>query len=76
MFFSMNYFIGGLEMCSIHFAPLAVVHQRQYCPRNLSSPLAFFSISTDFTPPQRIPVPSNRLKVCRMTSFSGVEPQA
>jgi hypothetical protein len=51
----------GLQGSLIPFAPLAFVPERQSCPRTLPSRLAFLSISTDFTPPPRIPGSPNRL---------------
>jgi len=51
----------GLQGSLIPFAPLAFVHQRQKRPRYLPSPLVFFLVSMDFTPPPGIPVPPSVL---------------
>ncbi len=66
----------GLPGSLIPFAPLAFVPERQEYPRELPSPLAFCSISTDFTPPPSIPVPPDTLKTASIESISGVEPQS
>jgi hypothetical protein len=66
----------GLQGSLIPFAPLAVVPERQECPRSLPSLAAFHLISTDFTPPPSVPTSPNILKPNSMLNRSGVEPQA
>ena len=46
----------GTDTLLILFSPLAFVSQRQYSPRQLTSPLVFLVISTHFTAPPRIPL--------------------
>ena len=66
----------GLPGYLIPFAPLAFVSQRQRTPSNLSSPLAFQTISTHFTAPPSVPSAPRLLKIASMPSHSPVEPGA
>ena len=58
----------GLPGYLIPFAPLAFAPQRQELPRKVPSPSVFFRISTHFTAPRGIPLPSPVLKSVRICS--------
>ncbi len=64
----------GLPGYLILFAPHAFVHERQYQPRRLPSPLVFLHISTHFTATRGIPPPSAVLQPCSPKCSSQVEP--
>jgi hypothetical protein len=64
----------GLPGYLIPFAPLALAPQRQVQSREPPSPLVFFPISTHFTAPPGIPLPSPALKPGRPWRIPRVEP--
>jgi hypothetical protein len=66
----------GLQGSLIPFAPLAFVPQRREMPSYLPSPLAFLSISTDFTPTPTVPVAPTSSKSDSITPRSEVKPRA
>ncbi len=65
----------GLPGSLIPFATLAFVPERQEYPSDLLSPLAFYSISTDFTPPPSILITPDILKITSIKPMPEVEPQ-
>ena len=64
----------GLPGYLIRFAPHAFVSQCQNRPSELPSPLVFFPVSTDFTPPPRIPLASACLNPAHLSCSFRVEP--
>ena len=64
----------GLPGYLIPFAPHAFVSQRQKTPSTLLSLLAFYCVSTDFTPTHSIPGASESLKRDRFQCGYRVEP--
>ena len=66
----------GLTGSPIPLAPLAFAPQRQGRPRELPSPSVFLPISTHFTAPPGIPLPSTALKPGGFRRRSRVEPGA
>ncbi|CAN6476510.1 unnamed protein product [Victoria cruziana] len=64
----------GLLGYLIPFAPLAFVSQYQCQPSRVLSPLVFFSISTHFTAPPKIPSAPTALQLRSFHRLSRVEP--
>src|SRR4030081_3570367 len=65
----------GLPGYLILFAPHAFAPQRQYRASEPPSPLVFFRISTNFTSPLGVPLPSPGLEILSIEGSSGVELQ-